>query len=264
MPEISRRAVLIASSTLLLAILLPRFTALQLLALTPLWSLAVISALLAYAISSVDRKGPSHSSARLRHALRPLSEATLKPTRPPLELSSSVRVKSLLHSVLALIRVHFIESWYAHISPAPDLPDNIEVLIRHVLTSLVSRAQDVDWPTFAMSKLLPILTDHIQHFRSVEHLAHTPALPLPLPPKAHPALMHFWSNSDSVEAHLRDKIALVVDDLLVDTDRSVVVTTIVREVVLGTIFSPILEMLSDGDFWNRQIDEKLGKYIYEQ
>ena len=264
MSGISRRAALIASSTLLLAVLLPRFTAFQIVVLSPLWLLAGISALLAYAASSVDHNEASRLPSRLHYALRPLATAPLGATSPPPQLSSSTPVNSLIDSLLALIRSHFISSWYDRISPAPDLPDSIELLIREIISRLVTRAAHVDWPTFAVSKLLPILTDHVQHFRNVENFAHTPALPLPLPPKAHPALMHFWSNSDSVEAHLRDKVALVVDGLLLDSDSSVIVTALVREVLLGTVLSPLLEILSEGDFWNRQMDEKLGKYIYEK
>lgn len=56
----------------------------------------------------------------------------------------------------------------------------------------------------------------------------------------------------------------LVGVLLPEKERTEVVLVIVREIVLGAIIMPVFAMLSDPDFWNRQIVEQGGKYIHEK
>jgi sorting nexin-25 len=55
-----------------------------------------------------------------------------------------------------------------------------------------------------------------------------------------------------------------LESALPENDRSEVVKTMVREVMLGAVMMPVFDMLCDSDFWNRQIDEKGGQYLHEQ
>ena len=123
-----------------------------------------------------------------------------------------------------------------------------------------------------------MITDHLHHFRSIEHLASTslpsitpanPVLPLPLPKGHHKALttqLHLPTEgmSPTIESHLRGLVANMLEHILPEQDRTDVVRTIVQEVVLGSVLGTVFEMLCDSDFWNRQIDERGGRYLHEQ
>nr|XP_019049329.1 hypothetical protein I302_03111 [Kwoniella bestiolae CBS 10118]OCF28259.1 hypothetical protein I302_03111 [Kwoniella bestiolae CBS 10118] len=283
-------------AVLVLAILFPQLYILQALIYTPLYISSTFFFLITYilyrAIKS-DRQPstPSTSSAvRTKHALRQLRFTTPaawsavltrqswedKPSPfIPIHKNATTEVNSRLDSFLGLIRLHFILPWYNQISPSPAFPHAVESLVRHILSDLTGRAEDVDWPDMMVLKVLPIVSDHFQHYRSIEHLSSSssapspnPALPLPLPRRVHPALSshsHTSSGtSPSIEAHLRETLARVLDRSLPEKDKSEVVLTIVREIVLGAVLLPVFDMLCDPDFWNRQIDEKGGRYLHEQ
>ena len=193
---------------------------------------------------------------------------------PNLHRSASKQLNQRLDGIFALIRSSFILPWYTRISPSTSFPNAVEILIRQVLGDVVKRAETVDWSTVLVSRIIPIVTDHVHHFRAVEHLSSTSAapspnaaLPLPLPANAHTALSeqsHVSSGAPLVEAHFRSTLGRVFDEALPETERSEVVRTIVKEVGIGAILMPCFDMICESDFWNRQIDEKGGRYLHEQ
>ena len=284
------RAAAIAATALILALVPPRLGLLNLIILTPAWVVTGVAGLLAYVVYSVDilHKVPTRSADRERHGLRPLAftspsawsalltrrswEDTGSNTKLALHASSSSAFNTLSDTIMGLVKEHFILPWYQRISPSSAMPDQIELLVRRMLFELIKKAELVDWPTFMVARILPIVTEHLQHYRSVEHLASaqasSPTIPLPLPKKPHPALAPgahtFTWGSASIDAHFRDRLEKLVKETLHNADRSVVVSTLVREVLLGTVWSPAFEMLCDSDFWNRQIDERAGQYLREQ
>ncbi|GFZ43633.1 hypothetical protein JCM24511_01353 [Saitozyma sp. JCM 24511] len=181
-----------------------------------------------------------------------------------------------IDAIFGLVKGSFIIPWYSRISPSSAFPNAVEVLVRQTVANVISQGGEVDWSALVVSKVVPILKTHLQHFRSVEHLSSSsltpspnPALPLPLPARAHPALsaqshLGAGSSSPAIEAHLRGLLERALESALPESDRSEVVKTMVREVILGTVMMPMFDMLCDSDFWNRQIDEKGGQYLHEQ
>ena len=186
------------------------------------------------------------------------------------------RLNAQLDTIFALVSNTFILPWYTRISPSPAFPNAMEILVRQVLIDLVSRAEAVDWSIVIVSRILPLVKDHLHHYRSVEHLTSTvggplpnPALPLPLPLNAHPALssearVSVGAISPLVEAYLGNWLGRLLNEAMPISDRSEVVMTLVREIMLGAALLPTFNMLCDHDFWNQQIDERAGKYLHEQ
>ncbi|BEI83708.1 hypothetical protein CcaverHIS002_0403120 [Cutaneotrichosporon cavernicola] len=182
-------------------------------------------------------------------------------------------VAARLDAILGLIRTFYVLPWYTKISPSRAFPDAVESIIRHALGSAAKQAQDVDWPSVVTARVLPLVTEHFQHFRSVEHLAAPPSspdkgLPLPLPTHAHPALTPRNVSPDAdipaIEAHLRGHVQRALLVLLPEKERTDVVAIMVREIVLGAIIMPVFNMLCDSDFWNRQISEQGAKLLHER
>ncbi|OCF31087.1 hypothetical protein I316_07218 [Kwoniella heveanensis BCC8398] len=295
---ITQRSALICLSVLVLipALAFPRLRIVQGILLTPIYISSVcFLCLAAFVISAIQsERSPvplrALPTARIKRALRPLrfttpaawsavlTRQTWEDTPPPftpVHRSASYELNIRLDGFLSLIKRHFILPWYERISPSAAFPHAVEGLIRHVLADFSGRAEDVDWSNIVVSKILPLVTDHFQHYRSIEHLSSSstgpspnPALPLPLPRKSHPALSvqpHTSSGiSPSIEAHFRQTLERVLRRCIPEKDQSEVVSTLVKELVLGAILLPVFDMMCDADFWNRQIDEKGGRYLHEQ
>lgn len=192
---------------------------------------------------------------------------------PPVHGFEEPKVAARLDAVLRLIRGSFILPWFSKISRAPAFPNKVEGVVRHALGEVAHRVETVDWPSLGVAKVLPIITEHIEHYRTIEHLAASigtsDALPLPLPKDAHPAFTQHThtsaeSNIPSIEAHLRGHVERIVDAVVPVEEQSAVLKTIVREIVLGAILMPSFNLLCEPDFWNRQINEQGGKYLHQR
>jgi len=266
------------------------FNSLRAVVLLPLWTALIVVIFAAWALYNLvgsERKlSPSYARRYGLHTLAFTTpsawsavltkyqwEESSVPARPQ-HTNASDNLNDRLDSIFKLIRSSFILPWYNRISPSKSFPTAVDDLIHQALSDLVERSGHVDWSNVIVSRIVPTLTDHVRHYRSVEHLSSAgglpdTALPLPLPIKSHPALSQQAHVSGKaplapVEAHFRSVLERVVHGILPEKDQSEVVTTIVREVLLGTILLPVFEMMCESDFWNRQIDEKGGKYLHEQ
>jgi sorting nexin-25 len=283
-------------AVLLVAILLPRLSLLQTILLTPAFVSLILVATIGIVLVYAVRREASHSSNELdrqRHALRRFIfttpsawsavltrqswEDSPSPSwRTPIRQLSGATSTVRFNALFDLIKANFILPWYARISPSRAFPDAVEILIRQSLSRTIQRGEDIDWPDILVSRIVPLVTDHLHHFRSIEHLASTSArptsqahLPLPLPKNPHPALAttshgHSTGPSPTIEAHLRGLVKRMLKHILPQHEQTEVVGTIASEVVLGTVLMPVFEMLCEGDFWNRQIDEHGGRYLHEQ
>lgn len=289
---LSARPVFVSAGLLLLTLVPPFPSILRATLAVPLWVSLFTTLSTIWIVVTVSRSerqlSPSHHRRYGRptlgfetpsawSAVRTRAQWELQASKPKLlHTATSDTLDRRLDRIFELIQSTFILPWFSRISPSPVFPNAVEVLVRRTLSTVVGRAESIDWSTLIVSRLTPIITDHLHHYRTVEHLsssssAPTPyaALPLPLPAKPHPALsqqVHVSAKNPlaHVEAHFRATLDRVVDQALPTKDASDVVKTLVREIVLGTILLPMFEMLCDSDFWNRQMDEKGGRYLHEQ
>lgn len=285
MRSVSRLYLLSSLGVILLALTIPLRAVLAL----PLWlAFVVVVLFIAGVIRLVRAPQRISPSYRRRHGLATLAFTTPSAwsaveTRHQWEetaQSSAIEqtpVSSRLNTIFRLIKTSLILPWYDRISPSSAFPNAVETLIRQAIGNVAShRADQVDWSTLFVSRIIPIITDHVHHYRSVEHLSSTSAtptpnasLPLPLPPSPHPAFRqeaHISTKAPlvQIEAHFRDMLEQIMSEILPDESGALVVQTMVREILLCTIILPVFEMMCDADFWNRQIDEKAGQYLHEQ
>ncbi|KIR43650.1 hypothetical protein I307_00311 [Cryptococcus deuterogattii 99/473] len=201
---------------------------------------------------------------RLRLNTVPLESPTKSPARSPLSTFSS-QVNSAVSTFVGLVVQHFVIPWYSRISPSAEFPDAFEELVQKVIVNLVEKSDKVDWPSFMVSKILPIITDHLQHYRAVEHLSLAPQpLPLPLPQHPHKALIDPHLAAQAIEEHFRQTLSRILPDLLPKSEQTPVVLTLVQEILLGSVVLPGFQMVCESDFWNRQIDERVGQYLHER
>ncbi|GAA6062804.1 hypothetical protein JCM10212_006165 [Sporobolomyces blumeae] len=200
------------------------------------------------------------------------------PTAPPFLLDA-------LDDLLSLITRDFVLKWYASMSDSPAFPNAVEQTILDSIARLSTRVSTVDWSDVLVGRILPLLTQHLDTFRSAEHalrrqdvrtdLTESDELDLFLASRfaaelasgrLHEAVDVASPNSrPAEEAWLRSLFGRILPLVLPEREvDSQAVAIMVREIVASAVMLPIFDMLGDPDFWNRIIDDKAGSAIRDQ
>ncbi|KZT58373.1 hypothetical protein CALCODRAFT_495105 [Calocera cornea HHB12733] len=254
--------------------------------------LALVAVILVAQTLDARSSASERTQAALKSATRTLSFATPAawsvvltraswppaplPALLPDQLALSVRLDNLLDLVLSA----FIWPWYQSLSRSSAFPAAIKTALHHVLGIIISRAQEIDPLSVAAQRVLPKLTAHIDRFRTAEtllrgadlsrHLTQSTTLDLMLAQKygaLHPAVGNLSSvdTRQTEEAHLRNMIGRVLPRLLPENEAaSGAVSIIVREIVACVVFLPLVDMLSEPDFWNRIVEDVTSEVIQQQ
>lgn len=263
-----------------------------LLLLTPaLFLLLLLSFLCIHVLLGLvlDAKYPS-PNLRLRVSARPLAfstpaawQAVLTRSQwstqspqslPPLTPSYPV-LSSALNDILIMIVRDFVLVWYTKLSSSPSFPAAVSITLHASLDSFIERLSALDLPALVVHRVLPKITAHVEQFRQSEvalrgaglerHLTESEELDLLLAGryagpggKLHPAVENLASvvTKQTEEAHLRDLIDRALPFILPpDAAGSKVVRIVVREIVTCAVLGPVMDMLSDPDFWNKAVDQ---------
>ncbi|KAM0752586.1 hypothetical protein T439DRAFT_323213 [Meredithblackwellia eburnea MCA 4105] len=211
-------------------------------------------------------------------------ETTSTAHRPPFP-SANPTLSATLDSLFDLILRDFILRWFNSISDSPAFPNAVERTIRETLSPVVKRVSEVDWSDVIVGRILPLITGHIDTFRSAEHalrgqnlrthLTESDELDLFLASKyahesvagkLHPAVdVASPTSKPAEEAWLSSLIDEILPLIMPDREvESAAVKIMTREVVACAVLLPVVDLLSDPDFWNRLIDEKAGAAIRDQ
>lgn len=199
----------------------------------------------------------------------PLPKRPLHPAMPEVLVGP-------LDDVFSKIMRDFVLSWFTRVSPSPTFPAELELTIREALGVIVGRLETTDVSTLLVGKIIPHLTAHLDSFSNAEQtlsgsrrqstiLGGPGAEGLDVflvqaygPNKLHEAIAGKALDSrPAQEAHLRKLVEGILAIVLPERNRSPVVQIIAREIVTCTILMPVVEMLSDPDFWNRLLDDQV-------
>jgi sorting nexin-25 len=195
----------------------------------------------------------------------------LHPSIPP-------KLNGSIDGLLDLIIQEFVHKWFqALTSPVVSntFPQAVETIIRHCFSQVIDRALEVDWPTLLVSKLLPILTSHVQNYKTaggfnsedeLDLILATKYAALTTAGKLHPAIDVASLNSKpSEEKWLRAKFDSILDLILPAHEKaSKAVSVMAREIVANAVVLNVIDMLSDPDFLNSNIDTGLARLLREQ
>ncbi|EJD54877.1 hypothetical protein AURDEDRAFT_51264 [Auricularia subglabra TFB-10046 SS5] len=293
-----------ASAVAVVALLVPlalRHSALTLLLLSPFIVLSIglgfIAANLALGYYADKARASTNGPNALRHAARPLafsSPAAWQAVQTRSQWSASnlhlapllpayPRVSAVLNSILDLIVRDFVWIWYKGLSSHAAFPGTVERTIHSSLAALLSRAERLDLPALVVRRVLPLITAHVEHFRQSEvalrgtglerHLTHSEELDLLLASRyagrgrLHPAVDNLASmqTKQGEDAHMRRLVDRALPLLVPEQElQSRAVRIVVREIVACAVFGPVIEMLSDPDFWNRILDQTATAAIRQQ
>ncbi|KAG2022876.1 structural protein MDM1 [Coprinopsis cinerea AmutBmut pab1-1] len=203
---------------------------------------------------------------------------------PPL-LRDSPEISAALEDIISKIIRDFVQSWYSSISDSQSFPNAVNSTIHSALEALLDRAAAVDLPALIVRRIIPKITTHIEHFRQSEvalrgaglerRFTQSEELDLLLAGryankgsgKLHPAIENLSSTftKQTEEMHLRRLVEKALPHLLPESaSKSRAVTMVIREIVSCSVLFPVMDMITDPDFWNRSIDQIAGAAIHQQ
>lgn len=184
-------------------------------------------------------------------------------------------VSEAVDETLALITRDFISSWYRNISPSPVFVNDVDRMIRIATGNLRDRLLAEDLVSVIVSRIFPILTNHLKEFdlaeRSVRgrnltrNVTESEELDLAIASKycegrLHPAVALSLSGQKLAEQEYLRKISVGLLPQLFPENmlNSRVVTILIREVFACAVLFPLVSTLSDPDTWN-QLMEAYGQ-----
>ncbi|KAI9775655.1 MAG: Intermediate filament protein [Geoglossum umbratile] len=198
--------------------------------------------------------------------------------RAPLYPESTV-ISGALDGLLDLILRDFVAEWYNNISRDLSFTNEVDRTIRTAIRSLRNRLFAVDIVEVAVSRLVPIITDHLRDFYEAEravrgknlnrNVTESEELDLAIAAKyrdgkLHPAASLSFSDTKLVQQeHLRKVAERLLPELLPENElKSRAVGVLVREIVACAVLFPIMQMMSDPDSWN-QLMEAYGRSMLQ-
>ncbi|KAG1835885.1 PXA domain-containing protein [Suillus subalutaceus] len=195
----------------------------------------------------------------LTHATKPLAFST--PTAwmetpqslSPFDLDLPV-VSSTLISIVILVVHDFVLTWYKDISPFLSFPTAVYL-------RLLQTAATVDLSALLVKQIFPKVTLRVALKR---HLTQSKELDIFKPNPAVENLSSTFTEQNE-EIHLRTIAERMLSHVLPEQEaHSKVLRVVVREILVCMVLYPIMDMVSDPDFWNRMIEQVAGAAIHQQ
>lgn len=192
---------------------------------------------------------------------------------PPIK-NCSPETAPLVQEVIGLIVRDFVLVWYSKISDSPAFPNAVRRTIHESLENVLARTAQLDVTTLVVRRILPKITVHIEKFRQSEEALRGAALERRVSAsdeldillasryvgkgKLHPAVANLSSlaTKPTEDLYLRNLFDRVLPLVLPEADaQSRAVCIVAREIIGCSILRPIIDMLTDPDFWNQAIDK---------
>lgn len=194
-------------------------------------------------------------------------QSSVKPSLAP----ESPKVAAALDQILGYILRDFINSWYNNISKNPVFPDEVEIAIRCALLRVKERLAELDLAEVLTTRLVPLLTAHFRNFYDAERsirgrklnrsITETEELDLAIASKyndgkLHPAAsLQFSDTKTAQQDYLRQTMTKVLPKVLPSqllASRAVAI--IIREITACAVLFPVMQIMSDPDTWNQQME----------
>lgn len=189
-------------------------------------------------------------------------------------------VSDVLNDIISMIIRDFVNNWYSQLSSSPAFPLAVDSIIRFSLEQTIIRASSIDLPSLIVKRILPKVTAHIDQFRASEvalrgaglerRLTQSEELDLLLASryaskggKLHQAVENLSTTftRQTEEAHIRQLVDKALPFILPPKEaRSKTLRIAIREIVACSVLYPVIEMVTDPDFWNKTIDQVVSTF----
>ncbi|KAH7114232.1 PXA domain-containing protein [Dendryphion nanum] len=210
-----------------------------------------------------------------REALTKRSMYMMEPLYP-----ASFVVSDSIDVLLGLILRDFVKSWYGNISKSPIFVNEVDRAIRAAMGEFSNRLLAVDLVETAVSRMVPMITDHLRASYEAErvvrgkklsrNITESEELDLAIAAKykegqLHPAASLAYSNTKLIQQqHLRSIVARLLPKIMPrNMSTSPAVNVLIKEIVACAILFPVMQMLSDPDTWN-QLMEGYGRTLLQE
>lgn len=184
-------------------------------------------------------------------------------------------MSAAINEMLILVVRDFVLTWYRDISSSPSFPTAVSAMLHSTLERLLSRLSTADASSILVKRVLPKITMHVEQFRESEialrgaglerRLTESEELDMLLASRyaskggrLHPAISNLSSSftKQAEENHLKSLLDRILPFVLPENEaRNKVLGVIVREIVACSVLYPLMDMLTDPDFWNCTIDQ---------
>ncbi|KAL1607673.1 tRNA (guanine-N(7)-)-methyltransferase (tRNA(m7G46)-methyltransferase) [Paraconiothyrium brasiliense] len=208
-------------------------------------------------------------------ALTKRSEYMMEPLYP-----ASFVISDSLDVLLGLILRDFVKSWYGNISKSPTFVNEVDRAVRAALGEIRDRLLAVDMVEVAVSRMIPLITEHLRAAYEAERVVRgkklsrdvteSEELDIAIAAKykegrLHPAASLAYSNTKLVQQqHLRSIVARLLPKIMPrNMTTSPAVNVLIKEIVACAVLSPVMQMLADPDTWN-QLMEGYGRSLLQE
>ncbi|KAH3661373.1 hypothetical protein OGAPHI_006780 [Ogataea philodendri] len=192
-------------------------------------------------------------------------------------------VSDTLHNLIELIVRDFVRSWYSRITPDERFLVELQVQITCIIERLQQRLSEMDLSEFVVYRILPIITDHYNNFiaahdtvknkKSAGNRSFTNTWDMDNiiassynKGKLHPAVkLKSVDPEDDIQRWLSQMISKILVHLVDENEiQSPPVFVLLREILQKCVFLQIVRLLSDPDFYNQLVENKLGSAMKDR
>lgn len=227
-----------------------------------------------------DHYGPRHvafvAPARWkaeREALTKRSMYMMEPLFP-----ASFVISDSIDVFTGLILRDFVKTWYGNISKSPTFVNEVDRAVRAALGDIRDRLLGVDMVEVAVSRMIPLITDHLKASYEAEravrgrklsrNVTESEELDLAIAAKykdgrLHPAASLAYSNAKPIQQqHLRSLVARLLPHVLPgNMITSPAVNVLIKEIVACAVLSPVMQTLADPDTWNQLVEGYVSTHV---
>lgn len=185
-------------------------------------------------------------------------------------IPESFLVSEALQELVNLIVDQFINLWFTKISDDPLFSNSVKLELRYVIINLKKRLSDLDFSSFLVYSILPLISKHYSSFlaTSQKHAAsYSIESKILLALTADPHSLHEAvtlappgpGSRKKEKESLRNMISKILPFLLSENERNNKIgVSLTTEILSCTILANVLEVASEGDFFNQMIVKLVG------
>jgi len=199
---------------------------------------------------------------------RRINEET--PISVPL-LVTSIKVNDLLNKLLNNVFNEFVLSWYNEITPSRSFLYKLEKELYSAVSVVIKHLKKVNFEDLIGRVALPILYNHVTEFNKARQRiakinSGNPELKIAMyykHGKLHPAVLPTLNSTQELEYNHLRKIFKKIIPLLVSKkiNQSRMVVVLIREIVVCKVMQPLVDMLSDPDFYNQEFNDLSERFF---
>ncbi|KAF1946091.1 hypothetical protein EJ02DRAFT_394804 [Clathrospora elynae] len=193
---------------------------------------------------------------------------------------ASFLISDSLDVLIGLILRDFVKTWYGSISKSPTFVNEVDRAVRAAMGELRERILAVDMVETVVSRMIPLITDHLRASYEAErvvrgrklsrNITDSEELDLAIAAKykdgrLHSAASLAYSNTKPIQQqHLRGIVARLLPTIMpASMSTSPAVNALIKEIVACAVLAPVMQMLADPDTWN-QLVEGYGRSLLQE